>query len=84
MLMELVNRADLSRIAYVRGKTIKHLCGSGYCTLDDIAEADMNQMESDMANYYASIGKRFSDFKAVIPLDWMIGGARILPRVVEP
>lgn len=83
LLLELVHRADLSRIAYVRGKTIKHLCGGGYCTLDKIAEADMKKMEADMTAYYVSIGKSFSDFKAVIPLDWMIGGARILPRVVE-
>lgn len=83
LLFELVNRADLSRIAYVRGKTIMHVCGGGYCTLDKIAAADMKKMESDMATYYASIGKSYSDFKAVIPLDWMIGGARVLPRVVE-
>jgi len=83
LLFELVHRADLSRIAYVRGKTIKHLCGGGYCTLDKIAEADMAKMVSDMTAYYASIGKSYSDFQAVIPLDWMIGGARTLPRVLE-
>ena len=82
-LTELVHRADLSRLAYVRGKTIKHLCGGGYDSLEKIARADMNKMEADMTLYYASLGKRFSDFKAVIPLDWMIGGARVLPRVVE-
>lgn len=83
LLLELVHRADLSRIAYVRGKTIRHLCGSGYCTLDKIAEADIKKMEADMTAYYESIERNYSDFKAVIPLDWMIGGARLLPRVVE-
>ena len=80
--LELVHRADISRLAYVRGKTIKHLCGGGYDTLDKIAKADMKKMEVDMTAYYATLGKSFSDFKTVIPLDWMIGGARILPKVV--
>lgn len=83
LILELVHRADISRLAFVRGKTIKHLCGGGYDTLDKIAAADMNEMEADMTAYYATIGKRFSDFKTVIPLDWMIGGAGVLPRIVE-
>jgi hypothetical protein len=82
-ILTLVHRADLSRLAYVRGKTIKHLCGGGYDTLDKIANADLGKMESDMTLYYQTFGKSFSDFKAVIPLDWMVGGAKVLPKVVE-
>ena len=82
-LLEVVQRADISRIAYVRGKTIKHLCGGGYNTLDKLANADIKKMKADMTAYYATIGKSFSDFKAVIPLDWMIGGARVLPKIFE-
>ena len=29
-ILELVHRADISRLAFVRGKTIKHLCGGGF------------------------------------------------------
>jgi hypothetical protein len=72
---------DLS--STVRGETVKHLCRGGYNTLEKIANADLRQMEADMTAYYTTIGKRFSDFKAVIPLDWMIGGAKILPRVIK-
>ena len=82
-ILDLANRADISRLAYVRGKTVKHLCGGGYCTLDKIAAADLKKMEKDMAVYYRAIGKRFSDYKTVIPLEWMSGGAKILPRVIE-
>ena len=82
-LLQLVHRADISRLAYVRGRTIRHLCGGGYDTLEKIALADLDQMERDMGAYYASIGRKPSDFKAVIPLKWMVGGARVLPRVVE-
>jgi hypothetical protein len=82
-ILELVHRSDISRLAYVRGKTIKHLCGGGYNTLKKIADADIKKMEADMTAYYAAIGKSFSDFKAVIPLDWMVGGAGVIPPVVE-
>jgi hypothetical protein len=82
-ILDLAHRADISRLAYVRGKTVRHLCGGGYNTLEKIAKADLKQMETDMSAYYAAIGKSFSDFRVVIPLDWMIGGARILPRVLE-
>ncbi len=82
-ILDLAHRADISRLAYVRGKTVKLLCGGGYDTLDKIADADLRKMEEDMMAYYRRIGKRFSNFKAVIPLNWMIGGATILPRVID-
>ena len=79
----LVHRADISRLAYVRGKTVKHLCAGGYCTLEDIASANLTEMEEKMDAYYRTLGKSSADFKAVIPLAWMIGGAKILPQVLE-
>lgn len=82
-ILALVHRADISRLAYVRGKTIRHLCGGGYDTLDKIAGADADKMEKNMEAYYRTLGKTSADFKSVIPLPWMIGGARILPRVVR-
>lgn len=82
-LLELAHRADISRLAYVRGKTVMHLCGGGYDRLAKIADADLGKMEADMEAYYHTMGKKLADFKAVIPLDWMIGGARILPKVME-
>lgn len=82
-ILRLAHRADISRLAYVRGKTIRHLCGGGYDTLDKIASANLKEMETSMAAYYESIGKSFSDFKLVIPLDSMVGGAGVLPKVIE-
>jgi hypothetical protein len=40
-------------------------------------------MQADMTAYYKSLGKTFADFKTVIPLDWMIGGAKVLPKIIE-
>jgi hypothetical protein len=82
-IMGLVNKADISRLAYVRGKTVGHLCGSGYDTLEKLAKANLVEMEVKMEAYYKTLGKSLSDFKAVIPLTWMVGGAKILPRVVK-
>jgi len=81
-ILALVHRADISRLAYVRGKTVRHLCGGGYDTLEEIAHADAAEMEAEMDAYYRTLGKTAADFKAVIPLAWMIGGARTVPRVV--
>lgn len=82
-VLALVHKADISRLAYVRGKTVRHLCGGGYDTLERIASADLAEMEERMDAYYRTLGKSFADFKSVIPLAWMVGGAKILPRVVQ-
>ena len=79
----LVHKADISRLAYVRGKTVRHLCGGGYDTLERLASANLPEMEMNKDAYYRTLGKSFSDFKSVIPLGWMIGGAQIIPRVVS-
>jgi hypothetical protein len=82
-VIALVHKVDISRLAYVRGKTVEHLCGGGYDSLERIANADLAEMEEKMDAYYRTLGKTLADFRAVIPLPWMIGGARILPRVVK-
>jgi hypothetical protein len=82
-LTALVHKADISRLAYVRGKTVQHLCGGGYDTLEKIAAADLAEMEQKMDAYYRTLGKSITNFKSVVPLVWMIGGARTLPRVVK-
>lgn len=79
----LVHRADISRLAYVRGKTVMHLCAGGYDTLEKLAAADLAEMETKMEAHYRTLGKSAADFRSVIPLSWMIGGAKILPRVIE-
>jgi hypothetical protein len=78
----LVHRVDISRLAYMRGKTVKHLCGGGYNTLERITNAEIGEMEEKMDAYYLMLGKSLADFRSVIPLPWMIGGAQILPRIL--
>jgi len=82
-LVSLVHQADLSRLAYVRGKTVRHLCGAGYDTLDKLANADPAEISAAMHAYFTEQGKQFADYKSVIPLAALVGGAQRLPRVVE-
>lgn len=65
------------------GKTVRHLCGGGYDALAKLAAADPPELEAAMNAYYHSLGKRPTDFKAVVQLAPLIGGARSLPQVVE-
>jgi len=82
-LLRLIHQADLARLAYVRGKTVRHLCGGGYDTLAKLATAELPELEAAMNAYYHSLDKRPTDFKAAVPLAPLIGGARSLPQVVE-
>jgi hypothetical protein len=82
-LLRLLHQADLARLAYVRGKIVRHLCASGYDTLAKVASADLEEMEAAMQLYLESQGKRFADYKAVLQLAGLVGGARSLPKVVE-
>ena len=65
----LVHKADISRLAYVRGKTVQHLCGGGYDTLEKIAAADLAEMEQKMDIYYRTLGKSIANFKSVFGMD---------------
>lgn len=82
-LLPLIHKADMARLAYVRGKTVRHLCGGGYDTLAKLADADLKEMEAAMSLYYQALGKQAKDFRAVMQLAPLVGGARILPAVVE-
>ncbi|MEZ4712946.1 MAG: DUF4332 domain-containing protein [Caldilineaceae bacterium] len=82
-LLPLVHKADLARLAYVRGKTVQHLYGGGYDTLAKLAAAELPEMEVNMSAYYQTLGKRYADFQSVVQLASLAGGARILPPVVE-
>lgn len=82
-LLRLVHQADLARLAYVRGKTVHHLCASGYDTLTKVANADREEMEAAISFYFENQGKRFAADKAALQLAGLVGGARSLPKVVE-
>jgi hypothetical protein len=76
----LVHRADISRLPYSRGKTVRYLCGAGYDSLSRIATADLSQFHRDMDAFMMQTqGKPWQNFKAVIPLEDLVRWAQALP-----
>jgi hypothetical protein len=79
-LLELVNRADMSRLPYSNRKTVKHLSAAGYDTLRKLAETAPEKMMSDMKRYFDGLGVKVAGF---IDLKGIAQWARTIPRIVE-
>lgn len=80
-IYDLVNRADLTRMPYISGKTVKHYFGGGYNSLEKLANADLDQLTKDMKEYFDSIGIKLR--ASFMELDSRIVIAEILPKIVE-
>ena len=80
-LLELANKADISRIPYIRGKTVKIFCKAGYDNLQKIAGTDEDTFVTDLKEYLQTIGVKFS--KSFIEPDGAIAQAKVLPVIVE-
>lgn len=80
-IYDLVNRADLTRMPYISGKTVKHYFGGGYNTLEKLANADLSQLTKDMTKYFDLIGMKLR--ASFMELDSGIVIAEILPKIVE-
>ena len=78
-IFELTNRADFTRLPYVRGSTVRNYFNAGYTTLEKLAQADLTSLQADMDRYAASIGK---NLKHGMELDSGIVIAGILPKIV--
>jgi len=78
-IFELTNRADFTRLPYVRGSTVRNYFNAGYTTLEKLAQADLAGLQADMDSYAAAIGK---NLKHGMELDSGIVIAGILPKIV--
>lgn len=56
-ILELVNRADFSRMPWASKATISNIMGAGYGSLSQLANADPEQLYADFFRYGKSIGK---------------------------
>jgi hypothetical protein len=79
-IYDMVNRADFTRLPYIRGSSIRHYFNIGYTTIDKLSEAEYPTLRDEMAAYSKSIGK---DLSRVIELDSGIAIAKIIPKLVE-
>lgn len=80
-ILVLVNMTDISRIPYIRGKTVKIFCNAGYDNLQKIADTNEESFVTDLKEYLQTVGVKFS--KSFIEPDGAIAQARTLPPLVE-
>jgi hypothetical protein len=80
VVLELVNRADFSRLPWASKATISNLIGAGYGSLAQLADADPDKLYADFFRYGNSIGK---NLKLGNEIENSHRIAKIVPRLVE-
>ena len=80
VVLELVNRADFSRLPWASKATLSNLIGAGYASLVQLANADPDKLYADFYNYGKSIGK---NLKLGNEIENSHRIAKIVPRLVE-
>lgn len=80
-LLDLVHRSDISRIPYVRGKTVAILHSAGYTTMERISNATLDVMIPKLEASLEKEGKKFS--KSFMDPEGAIAQAKVLPRIIE-
>lgn len=79
-ILDLVNRADLTRLPYTSKKTVIHLCKAGYDTIVGLATVDVEKLKQDMKSYFEKGGIRLGPF---IDIAGLVTWARKIPKIVE-
>jgi hypothetical protein len=80
-ILDLVHRTDISRLPWIRGKSVVALASAGYNTLEKIANTTVDRMISKLKEALAASGKKFS--RSWIEPDGAIKQAKVLPKVLE-
>lgn len=79
-IVELVHRADFSRMPWANKATISNILGAGYESLAKLANADPEQLYKDFYQYGVSIGK---NLKLGNEIDSSYRIAKIIPSIIE-
>lgn len=82
-LLDLVHRADVSRLPYTSGGAVKRLWVMGYRSLDDLRKADPQDYANRIEAYFAAGGKGFSFDAKMNTILGFLKDARLAPKVVE-
>jgi len=80
LILQLVNRADFSRLPWASKATVSNIIGAGYGSLAQLANADPDKLYADFFTYGKSIGK---NLKLGNEIENSYRIARIIPRLVE-
>ena len=79
-ILDLVNRADLTRLPYMSKKTVEHLCDAGYDNVGKLAKVEAGRLREDMKSYFNKMGIRLGSF---IDLAGLVEWAKAVPKIVE-
>lgn len=79
-ILELVNRADFSRLPWASKATISNIIGAGYSSLAKLASADPEQLYADFFRYGKKIGK---NLKLGNEIESSYRIAKIVPILVQ-
>ena len=79
-ILDLVNRADLTRLPYMSKRTVEHLCNAGYDSLGKLAKVEAGKLREDMKSYFDRRGVKLSGF---IDLKGIAQWAKTMPIVVK-
>ena len=79
-ILQLVNRADFSRLPWASKATISNIIGAGYGSLAQLASADPDKLYADFFTYGKSIGK---NLKLGNEIENSHRIARLVPALVE-
>lgn len=80
-IVNLLNRADLTRLPYMAGKTVDHLCSAGYDSVNKLAQADKGKLKRDMKSHFDKKGIKLS--RSFIELEGIVQWAKAVPKIVE-
>ena len=79
-ILDLVNRADLTRLPYMSRKTVDHLCNAGYTSMDKLAGVHAEKLKEDMKTYFDGKGIKMGPF---IDIEGLACWARAVPKIIE-
>jgi hypothetical protein len=79
-IYEMVNRADFTRMPYIRGSTVRNYFHAGYKSINQLSNASLETLTNDMTEYGNSIGK---NLKHGMELDSGIAISKVIPKLVE-
>jgi hypothetical protein len=79
-ILDLVNRADFSRMPWASKATISNIIGAGYGNMEMLANAEPEKLYSDFFRYGKSIGK---NLKLGNEIENSYRIAKIIPVLVE-
>jgi hypothetical protein len=80
VILDLVNRADLSRIPWASKATLSNIIGAGYGSLARLADANLERLAEDFFAYGRAIGK---DLRLGNEIESSQRIAKIVPAIVR-